>query len=265
MKDSLKIYLHYVSLSLRGQMQYKASFIMMSVGHFLVTIIDFLGIWILFERFSSLKSWTLTEVALFYGMVSISFALAEAWPRGFDTFHNLVRTGDFDRVLLRPRSAFLQIIGQEFQLMRIGRLIQGLIILIWATRTLDITWTFFKLLLLFSSIFGGMFIFSGLFILQATMSFWSIQSLEIMNMLTYGGVETLQYPLSIYKTWFRNFFTYVIPLAFINYIPALNIMGKGNGTMNILSWLSAPFGLLFFLLCIQFWHFGIRHYRSTGS
>ncbi|MFP4662723.1 MAG: ABC transporter permease, partial [Halanaerobiales bacterium] len=205
------------------------------------------------------------EVALFYGMVSISFALAEAWPRGFDTFHNLVRTGDFDRVLLRPRSAFLQIIGQEFQLMRIGRLLQGVIILFWATRTLEITWTFFKLLLLFSAISGGMFIFSGLFILQATMSFWSIQSLEIMNMLTYGGVETLQYPLSIYKTWFRNFFTYVIPLAFINYIPALNIMGKGNGTMNILSWLSAPFGLLFFLLCIQFWHFGIRHYRSTGS
>ncbi|MFP4016156.1 MAG: ABC transporter permease, partial [Halanaerobiales bacterium] len=247
------------------QMQYKTSFIMMSIGHFLVTVIDFLGIWILFDRFSSLQDWTLPEVALFYGMVSTSFALAEAWPRGFDTFHNLVRTGDFDRVLLRPRSAFLQIIGQEFQLMRVGRLAQGLIILIWSAKSLAISWTFYKLLLLLLSIIAGMLIFSGLFVLQATLSFWSIQSLEIVNMVTYGGVETTQYPLSIYKDWFRKFFTYVIPLAFINYIPALNILGKGDGFLYSLSWLSAPLGLLFFLLCIKIWHFGIKHYRSTGS
>ncbi|MEJ6950006.1 ABC transporter permease [Natronospora cellulosivora (SeqCode)] len=265
MKNSLSLYFHYIGLSLRGQMQYKASFIMMSIGHFFITIIDFLGIWILFERFNSLQGWTLPEIALFYGMVSTAFAFAEAWPRGFDTFHNLVRTGDFDRILLRPRTAFLQIIGQEFQLMRIGRLIQGIIILVWATITLSISWTFYKIILLILSIFGGMLIFSGLFILQATLSFWSIQSLEILNMVTYGGVETLQYPLSIYRNWFRNFFTYVIPLAFINYIPALNILDKGDKLMNRLSWLSAPFGLLFFLICIKIWHFGIRHYRSTGS
>ena len=212
-----------------------------------------------------MQGWSLPEVALFYGMVSTSFALAEAWSRGFDTFHNLVRTGDFDRILLRPRTAFLQIIGQEFQLMRVGRLCQGIIILCWAAKALAISWTFYKLFLLFLSIIGGMLIFSGLFILQATLSFWSIQSLEIINMVTYGGVETIQYPLSIYKTWFRKFFTYMIPLAFINYIPALSILGKGDSFIYKLSWLSAPFGLSFFLLCIKLWGFGIIHYRSTGS
>lgn len=111
MIDSIKLYFQYINLSLRAQMEYKASFIMMSTGQFLVTIIDFLGIWVLFDRFNSLQGWSLPEVALFYGMVNTSFALAEAWPRGFDTFHNLVRTGDFDRIFLRPRSAFLQIIG----------------------------------------------------------------------------------------------------------------------------------------------------------
>lgn len=80
MKESLKLYLHYLNLSLRGQMQYKASFIMMSIGHFFVTIIDFFGIWILFERFKTLQGWSLPEIALFYGMVSTSFALVEAWP-----------------------------------------------------------------------------------------------------------------------------------------------------------------------------------------
>lgn len=55
------------------------------------------------------------------------------------------------------------------------------------------------------------------------------------------------------------------PFAFINYIPALYILEKGNKVMNKYSWLSAPCGLVFFLFCIKIWNFGIKYYRSTGS
>jgi ABC-2 type transport system permease protein len=43
--------------------------------------------------------------------------------------------------------------------------------------------------------------------------------LEIVNCTTYGGVETAQFPITIYRPWFRAFFTFVIPLATINYFP----------------------------------------------
>ena len=49
--------------------------------------------------------------------------------------------------------------------------------------------------------------------LQATLAFWTTETLEIVNTVSYGGVETAQYPLSIYRPWFRHFFTFVVPLG----------------------------------------------------
>ncbi|MEW6522383.1 MAG: ABC-2 family transporter protein [Bacillota bacterium] len=174
----------------------------------------------MFSRFGAMGEWTLPEVALFYGMVHVAFALTEAWSRGFDTFGRQVQTGHFDRVLLRPRSIPLQVLGQEFQLMRVERLVQGTIVLLWAAG-----WTLGKGAWLVAAILGGPMLFSGLFVLQATMCFWIIETLQLANTVTHGGVETAQYPLSIYTKGLRELFTFVVPLACTNYFPALAVLG----------------------------------------
>jgi len=267
MLDSLRLYLRYVGTSLRAQMQYRASFVLYAFSHFLATGVEFLAIWALFDRFGSLEQWSLAEVALFYGMVSVAFALAEAVARGFDLFPGMVRTGEFDRVLLRPRSTVLQLAGRELQLMRIGRFSQGLIVLLWAASALDVAWTLPKVALAIAAMLGGACIFSGIFVLQATMAFWTIETLEIANTVTYGGVEAAQFPLTIYKPWFRRFFTFVIPLATINYFPAHAILGRADvlGSPAAVHWLAPLVGVGFLLVSLQVWRFGIRHYRSTGS
>ena len=50
MLSAFYLYLRYIAISFRSQMQYRASFVMQSVGHFLITGIEFLGIWALFDR-----------------------------------------------------------------------------------------------------------------------------------------------------------------------------------------------------------------------
>ncbi|WMM25740.1 ABC-2 family transporter protein [Tissierella sp. MB52-C2] len=265
--ESIRLYFKYIKLNIESQLQYKASFIMMSVGHFLITFIEFLGIWVLFERFGNIRGFTFEEAALFYGIVHIAFAITEGWTRGFDIFPRLVRSGDFDRILLRPRTTVLQILGHDFQIMRIGRLFQGLVVLIWAVFKLNIRWTLGKTLLLIGSILGGNFLFSGLIVLQATLSFWSVQSLEIVNSFTYGGVQAAQYPISIYKPWFRKILIYIIPLATVNYFPALNILEKSQ-LFNYpiwLGWISPLIGLVFFIFSLLVWQLGVRYYTSTGS
>jgi len=91
------------------------------------------------ERFGNLKGWSLPEAALLYGIVSTGFALAESAARGFDVFGYVVRSGEFDRLLLRPTA--LQVAGRELQLMRVGRLSQGLVVLLWGVAALEIAWT----------------------------------------------------------------------------------------------------------------------------
>jgi len=266
-KASLQLYLRYIGVSFRAQMQYRASFVMLSIGHFLVNGVEFIGILVLFDRFQHLLDWRLEEVALFFGLVNMAFSLADATSRGFDTFAAMVKSGDFDRLLLRPRSTALQLAGQELTLRRVGRFSLGLFVFAWAAHALELAWTPGLVVLVLATVLGGACLFYGLIVLQATLSFWTTEGLEVMNTVTYGGGETTQYPIAIYQPWFRRFFTFVIPLACVSYYPGLAILDRPDalGASPLFQWLSPAIGFLFLLVCLQIWTFGVRHYRSTGS
>ena len=100
-----------------------------------------MAILVLFDRFDSLIGWNVYQVAFIYGIVNVSFAVADAMTTGFDLFGDMVKTGDFDRILIRPRSTALQLAGQELTLRRISRLTPGLVALTWAAMNLDLNWT----------------------------------------------------------------------------------------------------------------------------
>ncbi len=265
--DSLRLYFRYVEISLRAQMQYRVSFLVKSSAHFMVTALEFLALVAVFQRFGQIRGWTLPQMALFYGIISMSFASAEAVARGFDVFSATIKAGDFDRLLVRPRSAAFQVLAQELQLMRIGRFTQGLMVLVWSAVRLDVKWTVADIAILLFAIIGGACLFSGLFVVQAAICFWTTDSIEILNCTTYGGVEAAQFPITIYRSWFRTFFIFVIPLAAINYFPAHAILNLQDtlGSTRWIQWLSPFAGVLFLLACLQVWRFGVRHYTSTGS
>jgi ABC-2 type transport system permease protein len=266
--NAAHLYVRYVAVSFRGQMQYRASFWMQLFGNLFITATEFLGVWALFTRFGHLNGWTLPEAALLYGMSDVSFAIAEAVPRGFDIFPQYVKSGSFDRMLLRPRSAAFQVLATEFQLMRVGRFAQALVVLVWAATTLGVQFTGAKVALLVFAILGGAALFSGLFILFATLSFWTTEALEVVNIATYGGNYAAQYPLSIYKPWLRHVLTFVIPLATLNFLPAHALLGRVDTTLGSAAWVqwaSPAVGFVFLGVCLQFWRLGVRRYTSTGS
>ena len=259
--DALALYVRYLAISLRAQLAYRATFAMKTIGHLLVTGVEFFGIWALFARFGNLAGWTLPGVALIYGLVDVAFSVSDGLSRGFDKLDVLLKQGDFDRMLLRPRSTVLQLLGYELQLMRIGRLTQGLAVLIWASRSF--AWSSGSVALLVLAIAGTCSVFVGLVVLQATSAFWTIESLEAWNALTYGGNYASQYPMSIYRTWFRRFFTAVVPLAATAYYPACAILGRSPlDTWHVLAPLAGP---AFLALSFAVWRVGVRHHASTGT
>ncbi|MGO9450036.1 MAG: ABC transporter permease [Candidatus Binataceae bacterium] len=266
--SGVRLYGRYVTASVRAQMQYPASFVMMTLTQFAVTFVEFIGIWALFQRFGQIKGWTFGEVALFYAVINISFAIAETISRGFDVFGpEFVKTGNFDRLLLRPRRAALQLLGHEFRLMRLGRMAQGVVVMVIAANFVRIVWSVPAAALLLVTVAGGVALFLGILVLQATLSFWTIESLEVANTLTYGGVEAAQYPLDIYARWFRDFLIFVVPLGCVAYFPVVRLLGHADplGTPVWIADTSPLFGFLFLAASLGIWRFGMRHYASTGS
>lgn len=264
----LRLYLRYAQASARAQLQYPVSTLLLAAGHFAVTALQGVVLWALFDRFGALRGWRLGEVALFYALVHTQFAIADVLSRGFDVLgHHYIRTGQFDRLLLRPRALTLQLMGHDFRLSRAGRLAQAAIVLGFATEHAPIAWTPAHGLIFAFAVAGGIALFLGLLVLQGAMSFWTVEGLEITNLLSYGGVEAAQYPLAIYARWLRRLLIFGVPLGAVAYFPVLAILDKAD-PLGTPAWLHAftPIcGFVFLALTFVAWSLGVRRYTSTGS
>jgi ABC-2 type transport system permease protein len=266
--NGLALCLRYVVASLRSQAQYPASTALMTLGQLFSAAIEVVGVWALFDRFGHLQGWRFGEVLAFYALVNLQFRIADLLSRGFDVLGTaFLRTGDFDRLLLRPRSLTLQLIGHEVRLSRFGRLVTAAVLLVVATHTAPIDWTAARAAVAVWALAGGIALFFGILVLQGTLAFWTVESLEIANVLTYGGAEAAQYPLAIYQRWFRNVLTFGVPLACVAYFPVLVVLGRADplGTPAWLGVVSPLAGFVFLRLAFVAWGFGVRRYASSGS
>jgi ABC-2 type transport system permease protein len=248
-------------------MLYPTAFALRFGSQFVVTIIEFAGIWALFARFHHVRGWSFAQVALFYAITSIAFAIADGLSRGFDQVGPLlIKTGNFDRVLLRPRSSALQVTGLEFALTSAGRVLQGLAALAIAVTLLKPDWGAAQWAILTWSVAGGVSLFFSLKMLEGTLAFWTTEGLEVANTLTYGGEAAAQYPLDIYAAWFRKFLIYFVPIGCSLYLPVALVLGRGaQGVPPWLAVMAPVTGFAFLLMATAIWRVGIRHYTSTGS
>jgi ABC-2 type transport system permease protein len=265
-RNFVTLYFKYAAMNLKSTLEYPLSAWLMGFSQFLTSFFMFFSIWLLFERFGSIAGWTFTEVSLCFAVTNISFAASECLARGFDIFSGMVVRGDFDRVLLRPRSTVIQVLGSGFEVTRVGRLIQGIVVLALVLVRAEELWTPDKIITIMMMIAGGTAVFSGVFILGATVCFFTVEGLEFINIFTDGGRELASYPLPVYGKWVRRFFTFIIPFGCINYLPLMYLTGRAEvGSFPLLYMLTPLLGFLFIFPCLLVWSFGVRRYVSTGS
>jgi ABC-2 type transport system permease protein len=259
----LRLLFRYLSLAARGQLRYPSVLYMTAFAQVAIPASLLAGISLMFARFGSLGGWTAHEALLCYGVTQCAFALAELASRGFDNFPMILANGEFDRMLVRPRGLILQVLGSRLDLSRFGRLAVGALVLSWAIAGAGIQWSPLKALVIALMVLCGAALFSGLFVLGAAFSFLTTDGLEVVNILTDGGREMSQYPMSIYERWLRLLFTLIVPFACVNYLPLLYVLGRpAAGPASTL----LPFaGLAFVLPCLLAWKAGVRRYVSTGS
>lgn len=258
----MRLYFSYFSMHLKSQMQYKSNFVMLLLGQFLVAFASIIGIVFLFARFHQVDGFTFSEVLLCYAAILMAFTLAETFGRGFDRFPVIISNGEFDRTLVRPRSLVFQVLVSQIDLTRLGRLLQALLVFAWALPRSGVAWTPDKVLTLALMVVCGAALFFALFVVYAALSFFTLEGLEFMNILTDGGREFGSYPFSIYGKEVLRFVTWVIPLALVQYYPLLYLTGR---SANALYMLTPVLSLLFLLPAWALWRVGLRHYKSTGS
>ena len=265
--DTVKLYLRSMKMLLKSQMQYPASFLMQTLAQLVMEGGEFLAVILIVDRFESLNQWTAGNLYFFFGVMAVTFYLTECFGRGVTgAFPGMVRTGQLDTLLLRPRGVMTQVLCSAIDPRRITCIAVGVAALTIGCRMSPVSWTLPKALALAESILMGGLMLLGLFLIEAVFCIHSVKSVELVNALTYGGRSACQYPIDIFPKPLRALFTMVAPFALTLHVPASYILDKPlYGWPEYTAFLCPLSGALVFLIMYLVFQRAMRFYRSTGS
>lgn len=267
MADLVRIYLRLIGARIRSQMQYRVSFALDLLGTFTLTFTDFITVLVIFHHLPRLSGWTLGEVAFLYGTSYVTFKLTDMAIGHLDSLGEIIQMGQFDTIMVRPLGTLFQIATWDFSLRHVGATLQGVVVLAIGLSRVDIDWTAGRVVVVLTMPLSGALIFAAVWVVGHTMAFWTTRGGEAINAFTYGGNALTTYPLQIYGPWLRRLLAFVIPLAFVNYLPALYILDKPDplGVPAVLRFAAPVVAAVAALVAWNVWSAGVRRYRSTGS
>ena len=262
-----RAYLMLAWMWVRASMTYRASFALMTLVQFLITGLDFVGIVVMFASVDALGGFSLEEIAFLYAGSALCLGIAYLLLGNIERLGLRVRMGTFDAMLVRPVPAFVQMCADEFALRRLGRIVQGLVVFVWAVAHLDIQWTAARIMLVPYLVVFGSAIFLAIFTIGAAVQFWTSDASELANSFTYGGSTLAQFPMTIYPREAVKALTFIVPITFINWYPSLYILGRDDplGLPTAAQFASPVAAVAAAALAALVWRVGIRRYRSTGS
>ena len=262
-KRYLRLYRVLVTQFFKVIMQSKVDFLMGLMGFFLTQIMGILFLYLVFEQIPSLQGWTLDQLIFIYGFAQI--------PRGIDHLltdniwlvaWRLVINGDFDRYMLRPMNIFFQVIAEKLQPDALGELLVGMILVISSISKGIVVVDALHIVLFIVSVFAGALIYTSIKLFFATIAFW----VKISGPFLYAAYETsnfAKYPIEIYNKVVRFIITWVIPFAFVAYLPASVFLNVGTSAAVV--GIECIIAVVLWCIAYAFFSYGTRVYESAGN
>jgi ABC-2 type transport system permease protein len=261
------VYAHILRAQIRAQVQYRVSFTIDIIGTTAALTLDLVTVLVLFRVTRSLAGFGLAQAFLMAGVASCGFALADMVSGNIDRLQVTIRSGQLDAVLVRPLGVLPQLLALDFAPRRIGRVVQGVVVLAVGLRFAHVAWTPEHVTMAVLAPLSGAVFFTAWFVGGATVAFWWIDSGEFANGFTYGGRDFVTYPMTVYSGQFRRVFGYALGFAFVAYYPSLVLLDRPDplGLPRWVGWTAPLVALVAATVAASFWRTGVRHYRSTGS
>ncbi len=258
----MKLVFKYMAMHFKSQIEYRSSFILNFFAQIIPTGLSAAMVFVLLDKFNFSDRFDVYEVMLAVSIVQFGFGFSECFWRGFDKFSNIIKYGSLDLMLIKPRSIYIQVFGSNIEFAKLSRWIGALVLFVIATTHIEYHFTIISIILLIGLLIFSALIYGALYIFSACLCFKTIEGLEVMNIFTDGSREFGQYPMDIFKKEVLIFFTYIIPIACVNYFPIKYILGQSD---SILYLISPLFCFVLLTLAVLTFNKCMAHYTSSGS
>ncbi|MEJ6952277.1 ABC transporter permease [Natronospora cellulosivora (SeqCode)] len=264
----LTLYIEFIKIRIQSIAEYRGSFISGCIAQFVSYGAQISLIWIMINQFETIGGWGPFEVMLLYSLNLISYSLAAFFMfNPCQQLYSMIRSGDFDEILIRPLNELLYLITRNFNTAYVSHISLSIITIVICLMNLDFTFSFFNLFFLIIVIVSGALIQAAAFLITTIPVFWVISASNIMNVFFFNLKQFITYPLSIYNRFIQILLTIIIPYGFISFYPSQIFIDKEDFLFfhPIISYLSPFVGIMLLLVAILFWNKGVNHYESTGS
>ena len=262
-KRYFRLYKVLIAQFFKVILQSKVDFLMGLLGFFLTQIMGIAFLYLVFEQIPSLQGWTLDQLIFIYGFAQI--------PRGIDHLltdniwmvaWRLVINGDFDRYMLRPMNIFFQVIAEKLQPDALGELLIGAILIVISLGNGIVIVDAGRILLFVVSVLAGALIYTSIKLFFASLAFWVKISGPFLQ-VAYEMANFAKYPTEIYAKAIRFIITWVIPFAFVAYLPASFFLKREVSAAVI--GIECMIAVVFWCIAYAVFNHGTKVYESAGN
>ena len=259
---NIKLYFLMFSASIKSLAQYRVDFIVGMISQIFYELIELIFIFIIFRNTTTINGWNFYEVLLLCGLLNISLGYVDLF---FDEMYEVgphyIKDGTFDLILLRPIHPIISIMSKSQSATSFGYIVIGMIMSVFSLIKLNIIISFQTILfILFITLIGGIVIGAIITILCVS-SFWVMDSNEIM-WSAFTMYRFSEYPLSVYNNFIKFLLIFIFPFAFVSFFPASYLLNRDYGLLSFI----APFiAIIFWIIAIKLWNWGLKHYKSSGT
>ncbi len=257
-----RLYWFFLIQRLKILMEYRVNFFIGASSTFFLQGSSILAIWVVMRQIPSLNGWSFDEVILIYGLVTLSKSINHMFADNLWTIgRQYIRTGGFDRFLVRPIDPLFHLLADRFCHDGVGNFIVGIILVARSSVSIGISWTPLNLLYIVVAVISGGMIFIALNLITCVSAFWIMDSVPVTRVV-FDNHLFAQYPLTIYPKAISVWLTWLIPYGFTSFYPASYLLGRNIGA---LAFLGPVIAAVLLIIGYWFWLFGLKHYSGTGS
>ncbi len=263
MTRTLKLFFRFLAQNTKIKLEYKLDSLILFVSGGAMQALGFVFLSVLFTRIPSIQGWTEWEIIamlslIFFSEGLVSFAFEGAWQMTF-----LVNMGEMDRILLRPVSPILQIITFTMGIHGIGNMLMGVVLFAVSLSHVHIAWDALHVAFMPVFIISACAIRTAISFAANCSAFWMKSFSNAFPLMVYQLADFGKYPASLFGKAIEFFIVFVIPYAFISYLPAVWLFDKA--WWGVFAWTSPLVAVWCVVIARTVFYKGLGRYEGSGN
>ncbi len=258
----LNVWWQLAKVSMIREMEFRSNFVLGIIRQILWLGAFLFSLSVIFQHTSNIHGWTQAELIIILALSRIFEGIIDVTiTKNIADFPRLIQQGSFDYILTKPLPSQFATAFRTVNIYLLGNVIAGVVLLGITLASGSVAVSPMSIgLFLWVSIMG-IAIFYSILITTASLAFF-LERLEalwgLMNLYT----EPLTTPVTIFPRTAQAIMTYIIPIAFIVFVPAQAITNKIDWHIGVTATMMAA---MFLTIANIVWQAGLRRYTSASS